>query len=379
MATNVLGIYDPLFYANEGLIALHEALGMAARVHRGYDKDSKAKGSTIEIKKPGVFTAMDAPSNDQNIDTSYIEMKLDQWKEVKFSLSDKELSFTGDQIITDHIRPAVFALAKDIDTKLNTLASSVPWYVDAQATTSIDDLTNLSQIMFDNKVPMDDGALNLEVGSALRAGFQKLFGNNNVAGLASQDLLKTGHIGNWLGYEIFGNQNVSTHTKGTCTVATLAVNGAMAKGSSLINLDAGTVTGTLVLGDTFSIAGDSQRYAIVNATAVTAAGNAFSGVQIYPPLAQATADNAVVSVSLMNFTNSIAFHRNAFALAMAPLSDIGEQLGNARVATVSDPKSKLAMRSRIWYAPDTSAVKVALDVLYGVKCLDPNMACLLRK
>ena len=81
----------------------------------------------------------------------------------------------------------------------------------------------------------------------------------------------------------------------------------------------------------------------------------------------------------MNFTNSIAFHRNAFALAMAPLSDIGEQLGNARVATVSDPKSKLAMRSRIWYAPDTSAVKVALDVLYGVKCLDPNMACLLRK
>ena len=35
MPTNVLGIYDPLFYANEGLIALHEALGMAARVHRG--------------------------------------------------------------------------------------------------------------------------------------------------------------------------------------------------------------------------------------------------------------------------------------------------------------------------------------------------------
>jgi len=49
------------------------------------------------------------------------------------------------------------------------------------------------------------------------------------------------------------------------------------------------------------------------------------------------------------------------------------------VATVSDPKTKLAMRSRIWYAPDTSSVKVALDVLYGVKCLDPNMSCLLRK
>jgi len=379
MPTNVLGIYDPYFYANEGLIALEATLGMAARVHRGYDKDSKTKGSTIEIKKPGTFIAQDAPSTDQNIETSYVEMKLDQRKEVKFSLTDKELSFTGDQIITDHIRPAVYAIAKDIDTKLNSLAAYVPWYVDAQATTAIDDLTGLSQVMFDNKVAMDDGFLQLEVGSTMRAGFQKLFASSNLAGQASQELLKTGHIGNWLGYEIFGNQNVSAHAKGTCSTAALAINGALPKGSTLINIDAVAVTGTLLLGDTFSIAGDTQRYAVVNAAAVTAAANAFSGVQIYPPLAQAVADNAVVTMSLMNFTNNIAFHRNAFALAMAPLSDVGEQLGNARVATVSDPKTKLAMRSRIWYAPDTSSVKVALDVLYGVKCLDPNMACLLRK
>ena len=91
------------------------------------------------------------------------------------------------------------------------------------------------------------------------------------------------------------------------------------------------------------------------------------------------ADNAVVTVSLMNFTNSVAFHKNAFALGMAPLSDIGEQLGNARVASVVDPRTGLAMRSRIWYAPDASAVKVALDVLYAVKCLDGNLACRLRK
>ena len=93
----------------------------AARVHRGYDKESKAKGSTIEIRRPGTFVALDA-------------------------------------------------LAKDIDTRLNALADYVPWYVDAQATTSIDDLTGVSQVMFDNKVPMDDGNLSLEVGSTLRAG-----------------------------------------------------------------------------------------------------------------------------------------------------------------------------------------------------------------
>ena len=379
MASNVLSIYDPYFYANEGLIALEASLGMAGRVYRGYDKEAKAKGSTIEIRRPGTFVAQDAPSNDQNVEASGIEMRLDYWKEVKFSLTDKELTFTGEEIIKEHIRPAVYALSKDIDSKLNGLAEFVPWFVDAQAVTSIDDLTGVSQVMFENRVPMDDGNLSLEVGSTLRAGFQKLFSSNNLAGAASQEVLKTGHIGNWLGFELFGNQNVGAHVKGTCSVTALAVNGAFAKGATVINLDAAAVTGTLALGDSFAIAGDAQRYVVVNSAPVTASGNAFTGVQVYPPLAQAVADNAVVTVSLMNFTNSVAFHTNAFALGMAPLSDIGEQLGNARVASVVDPKSGLAMRSRIWYAPDASAVKVALDVLYAVKCLDGNLACRLRK
>ena len=379
MATNVLSIYDPYFYANEGLIALEASLGMAARVHRGYDKESKAKGSTIEIRRPGTFVAQDAPSSDQNVEASGIEMKLDYWKEVKFSLTDKELTFTGQEIITDHIRPAVYALAKDIDTRLNALADFVPWHVDAQAVTSIDDLTGVSQVMFENKVPMDDGNLSLEVGSTLRAGFQKLFANNNLAGGSAREVLKTGHIGNWLGFEIFGNQNVGSHVKGTCSVTALAINGAFAKGATTINLDAAAVTGTLVFGDSFAITGDGQRYVVVNSAPVTASGNAFTGVQVYPPLAQDVADNAVVTVSLMNFTNNLAFHSHAFALGMAPLSDIGEKLGNAKVASVVDQRSGLAMRSRIWYAPDASAVKVALDVLYGVKCLDGNLACRLRK
>ena len=379
MATNVLSVYDPYFYANEGLIALEASLGMAGRVYRGYDKEAKAKGSTIEIRRPGTFVAQDAPSSDQNVEASGIEMRLDYWKEVKFSLTDKELTFTGEEIIKEHIRPAVYALSKDIDSKLNGLAEFVPWFVDAQAVTSIDDLTGVSQVMFENRVPMDDGNLSLEVGSTLRAGFQKLFASNNLAGAASQEVLRTGHIGNWLGFELFGNQNVGSHVKGTCSVAALAVNGAFGKGATVINLDAATVTGTLVLGDSFAITGDGQRYVVVNSAPVTASGNAFTGVQVYPPLAQAVADNAVVTVSLMNYTNSVAFHTNAFALGMAPLSDIGEQLGNARVASVVDQRSGLAMRSRIWYAPDASAVKVALDVLYAVKCLDGNLACRLRK
>src|SRR5437763_1903914 len=127
MATNVLSVYDPLFYAQEAIIQLHKALGMAQRVHRGYDKSPQQKGSTIEISRPSTFTAQDAPSADQAISASSVAIVLDHWKEVKFSLTDKELTFTTEKIISDHIQPAAYALADDIDQKLVALYKFVPW------------------------------------------------------------------------------------------------------------------------------------------------------------------------------------------------------------------------------------------------------------
>jgi hypothetical protein len=58
---------------------------------------------------------------------------------------------------------------------------------------------------------------------------------------------------------------------------------------------------------------------------------------------------------------------------MAPLPNIGEQLG-ARVASVVDPVTGLALRSRMWYDGDKSTVKVGIDALWGVQVLDPNLA-----
>lgn len=373
---NVLNLYDPLFYAQEGLIQLENALGMAARVHRGYDKEPQQKGSTIKISKPGTFVAKDAPSSDQDLNPGDTEIVLNMWREVKFSITDKELNYSGEKIIADHIRPAAYALSNDIDLTLNGLGKSVPWFYDAAATTEVKDLTRVHKAMFDNKVPMNDGLLHLEVGGDMQAGFLELFANANFAGESSQQVHKTGYIGNRFGFEIFGNQNVGSHVKGTASTGTLAMNGAFLKGVTFINLDAATVTGTLVTGDSFAITGDAQRYVIVNT--VTATGNAFAGVQIFPPLVQNVADNAVVTVSLSNHIENLAFHRNAFALAMAPLSELGNEFG-AKVASVVDEKSGLAIRSRMWYDGDNSRVKVALDALYGVKCLDPNLACKLRK
>lgn len=157
--SNNLNLYNPLFYANESLIQLEKALGMANTVHRGYDKEPQQKGSTINISQPSTFVAQDAPSTAQDLNPDNVQISLDHWKEVKFGLSDKELTFTTEKIIQDHIRPATVALADAIDQSLAALYADIPWYYDVAATAGVTDITQTRKILFDNKVPLRDPAM----------------------------------------------------------------------------------------------------------------------------------------------------------------------------------------------------------------------------
>jgi hypothetical protein len=103
---NNLNLYDPLWYANETLEKLRKNLGMARNVYRGFDRTPQDRGSVINISLPSSFVAQDAPSTAQDLTPGSVAITLNQWKEVKFSLTDKELSFTGEKIIEDHLEPA---------------------------------------------------------------------------------------------------------------------------------------------------------------------------------------------------------------------------------------------------------------------------------
>lgn len=374
---NTLSVYDPLFYATEAIVALQNQLGMARAVYRGYDQNPQQRGSVINIPVPSTFVAKDAPSTAQDVMAGNVAIRLDKWREVKFALTDKELSFTGEQIIADHIRPAAYALAQDIDVALAGLAKQVPWHIDVGATAGIADVIAARKVLFDNRVPMDPTRLFMMVDSDMEADLlaASAFTQWQGSGPTGEAAQIAGFLGTRYGMNIFASQNAQTHTMGTASTGALAVNGAAAAGATTINLDAVAVTGTLVPGDTFVIAGNTQRYVVTNTT--TAASNAFTGVQFSPALVADAADNAVVTVSLDNHVAGVAFHRDAFALAMAPLTRMGAQLG-AQIETVTDPASGISIRSRLYYEGNSSAVHVALDVLFGVKTLDPNKAVRLR-
>lgn len=376
--SNTLGVYDPIFYAQEALIQLEKALGMAGRVHRGIDQERKSfgKGSVINIRRPSTFVAEAAPATAQDITTETVVLELDQWREVKFKLTDEELAFTGERIIEDHIRPAAYAIADEMDQKLAALYKDIPWYVDLNGTTDVGDITDVRKILADNKVPLNDPSmLHYMIAPALEASFLELsaFSQNQGAGDLGVNTQLRGSLGTKYGLEIFMNQNTPSHTPGVAADTVGAIdsgNGGYSIGDTLIHIDAMEVGGTWVAGDVFTIAGDDQKYAV---TANVTFGSGEGDVSFTPALIADAAEDAVVTGILDTHVANLAFHRDAFALAMAPLSEMGNDLG-ARIATVSDPKTNLSIRSRLYYVGNSSEVHVALDVLYGVKTLNPNLA-----
>lgn len=373
LATNTLGSYDETFFAQEALIQLEKVLGMAGRVHRGYSPESKARGDTISIRRPASFTSTSMPSTQSDMATESVSITLNKWEGVTFGLTDKDLSLSAPQIITDHIRPAAVAIADKVDQTVAALYKDIPWVSAQTATPVLADIAAIKKIMRDNKVPLGDKTkLHYMIDSATELAYINALAA--AAGNLSQDAaLREGSMGRLYGYDTWCNQNTPTHTSGVAADATGTVDGVNAVGATTIVFSAVTAGITWKAGDTFSIAGDSQRY-VFTADGTDADGAAASAT-FAPALKVATAGTEVITITLNGASKAqcLAFHSNAFALATAPLSDIGGQLG-AKIAVISDPVTNLSLRSRLWYDGDNAKVMVGLDILYGVKTLDCNLA-----
>lgn len=400
---NTLGNYNPEFYAQEALIQLFKALGMAGRVHRGAEQERNGagnqKGDTINLKRPTKFTAAEhvagTGSTAQDVVGENVAIVLNNHQEVKYKLTDRELAYTTEQIITDHITPAAYVLADKIDQDLHALGANVgpKAFVSGSASSSF--ITGPRKVLRNNEVPMDAGMIHYLIDSGMEAAFLDLgiFHEARITGEgANAAALMNGSLGQRFGVEVFASQNADVDVAALSSTATasdasgdpvLAVNNASGytANTSTIAVDGGTLVETLQIGDTFSIAGDPTVYTLTAATTLAAgAGN----LTFYPALRRNVADDAVVTFNLLNAIEEAAhirnlmFHRNAFALAFAPLPMTGDGRG-AEMATVTDEVSGLSVRARMWYDGDTASNFVALDALYGTQVLDPMLATQVKR
>lgn len=393
---NTLGFYDPNFYAAQALLQLEKALGMAGRVYRGYDKNPQQFGSVINIRRPTYFAAQSMPissANTSDLNTDSISVTLDQWYGVQFGLTDKELSYTLDRIINEHLRPAAIAVADQIDQSLNTLARKIPWYYVAvntgTATNQISDWPALRRRLFDNQVPLND--VHAEINGEREQYFLSCDAFNRVDASGSATTQQRGALGNKFGFEIFANQNVAAQQAGgtlTVTGGSLTVGAALTVGATAIVLGASTMTGTLKVGDiiqvghtgTDGLSGASRsatRNFVVTADA-TAAANAITAT-VAPKVSHTAASgtSALAKVGSTAKYDNLAFHRNFAALAMAPLPQLNDTISDrvgAMMASVADPITGLALRVTMWYEGLDAKLYVRIDALWGLKVLDEDMA-----
>ena len=374
---NTLGNYNEIFFAQEALIQLQNALGMAARVHRDFDPTPSVRGDSVRIRRPSRFSAQDAPSPAQNLDTESISVQLNKWRDVRFALTDKELTQSSEKIITDHIQPAAYEIARDIDADLNTLWSLVPNVSQASGTFALEDLTKPHQVLFDLGVPMDETNIHMQVNGAMQAAILGKLGGQNIMGAGVDNARLRGAMGQLFGINLFANQQTPKHTTTQIADVDGTVTGVHAKGVESVAIGGITISQTPAVraGDTLVFANHAQRYAVTANANSDGAGAAT--LAISPPLKVALAGGEVVSIDKRTGGEKAVnglFHRNAFCLAMAPLSTLGQELGGARMAVATDDKTGLALRSTMWYDPGSAAVNVRIDALWGKKLLDENMA-----
>jgi len=387
--SNDRGFYDEDFFAQEALMSLYNHLGLASRIFMGYDREysSHESGTAIKVRGPGAFTAGNAPTatvSASDILTRSVTVTLDQWKDVVFGLTDKEMALSKEEILRDHIDPAAAAIAEVIDDYIQTFYYKIPWaFAQAGATAAVTDIVEARRLLQVSKCPLKDVAnmhfmlttthekdlLNL-------AAFTQYQGGDGTA-VNSQI---SGNLGMRYGFNFWANQNVTSHTASSTSDVAGAIdsgNGGYDKGETTMNIDALASADLLKKGDTFSVAGNTQRYAL---TADVQLASNQGACTFTPALVADAAEDAVVTFHTKtgdefpsgNF--SLGFHRNWYALAFGRLPETTISGLGARVSTVSDPITGLSLRVTMWYDGNLAKTMVRVDALYGGNVLDGNMA-----
>ena len=195
-----------------------------------------------------------------------------------------------------------------------------------------------------------------------------------------------------LGLSIDMDQNIVTHTNGTQPVGGGTVNGAGQSGST-INVNTASITGTITRGSKITFANvfavNPQSRASTGVLAqftVTAdVAAAATSIPISPALTpsgafqnvtNSPANTAVVTIfgsASGTYSANVAFHEDAFTLAMVPMFYPDGKRGVVNVSMESD--DGFTVKVTEFYDGIQDNYIMRLDVLFGWAATYPELAC----
>lgn len=365
--------------ATKALPILENNLVMAGLVHRELDSTFGKEGDTIQVRVPASFDAVDFDGDlsgeYQDVAETSVDVKLDKIADVSVVLTSKELSLNVDDFTEQVTKPALVTLAQKIDAALTGLYKDIPYFYGTSGTTpdELKDISYTRKVLNGNKVPLSMRKLIIDPESEAEFSVLDQFANSNFTG-NTQGLTEAA-LGRKLGFDIFMDQNIKTHTAGTYTALADVTITSGAAGATTIELTsaAGASTGTLVAGDLLEL--DGNQYVVVTG------GTAIAGVispEVYPAIPVAFGDMDDDSVTFADqtagaHTANMAFVPNAFALVSRPMAPA---MGGANSA-VAAIGNGISIRVTMGYDMDTKKNKISYDVLYGVKTLYKELAAIM--
>ncbi|MEK1931857.1 MAG: P22 phage major capsid protein family protein [Pararhizobium sp.] len=394
--------------AKEALMILDNNLVMAKQVYRGYE-DEYAKnvngytvGDTISIRRPTDFTVRDgATASTQDVVEGKTSITVNKQKGVDFKFTSTELTLKIEELSERVIKPAMVQLANQIDRDCMALYDDVWNWVGTpgQVVNSYADFSKAPKRLDQLAVPTDGRSAVLSPDD-----HWDLLGSQTALFIqdAARGAYRQGSLGMIGGVDTYMSQNTPTHTVGPLG-GTPLVNGAAqnvaydtVKNTYVQNLitDGWTAAAAarVKAGDVFTIANVYavnpvtkavqpylQQFVVQADGSSDASGNLT--ISISPPIistgafqtvSAVPADNAAltfVGTASTGYAQNLVFHKNAFALVTVPM------VRPPGAVDVSRQSYKgTSVRLIPYYDGSNDISNWRLDILYGVKTLDPRLA-----
>jgi hypothetical protein len=387
--------------ARESLAILKNMLSFSANVNRDFEDEytsnmarGYAPGATINIKKPPRYTyrAGRVAVPQATVETT-VPVTLSQGGcDINFTSIERTLSLTK---LEDKIQAAIAPVANEIDRQglqlahFNTFNTINP--AGALPTTqalALGVITDSNARLDEMGAPRDKRRClisNPRLNGSLIQGLAGLFNNSATIGKQYQSGMMVDSLG--LAYGM--DQNVDTHTNGTQNVAGTNVNGAGQTGSAITVVGlGGTITrGTVItFPGCFAVNPQSRQSTGVLAQFVVTADLAAAAVSI--PISPAIVTSGafqnvtaspttgapflIVGAASTAYGTNVAFHKDAFTLAMVPM---WAPPGGKGVIDVSQKTSDgFTLKVTEFYDGVNDNSIMRIDVLFGWAATYPELS-----
>ena len=364
-------------------MALRNMSLMPRLVSRDLDSVAAEKNKVIQVP---IFPAMDVNDvsnagtrtygTSQDIAPSYISVYLDQWKEVRFTVTDKEMAEISDsRVLPPVMHRGVIALGDNVNQFiLNQFKQSSYNVVDYGTTVIIDDLIDLKKELDSENVP-SDGRRHCVLSHTAEADLLKLavFHSANQSGSAQTQI--AGTLGPKFGFaSLHADGQMPSHVESAVTSVPLtdgavAIQAMQSGGTSLVTIDGGS--GDYKVGDILVFgARTTEPYVVVAITS----GDSSGGVIEVAPRIRGTAlgDGDAITYAAEGGDQTIdgfGFHETAYAFATRPLAT--QVHPGVITSQATDELSGLSLR--VTAESVNRGVQWSLDVLYGGHVIYPEM------